>query len=132
MRSNGKLAGAVVVLALVGAVASGCSSSSTTNGGTSATTGSTPTTAPRHAGTAPTLSALTTTVQAQITGTGTNDFSVSGLTKLTCDLPAAWTVGATFKCFGYDFANDEIGEYDGTVQPESGNAPQWSGQWSPK
>jgi hypothetical protein len=130
MRSNGKLAGAVVVLALLGAVAGGCSSSSTS---TSTTAGSTPTTASRRdAGTAPTLASLTSSVQAQITGTGPNDFNVSGLSKLTCDLPGAWTVGATFKCDGYDFANDEIGEYDGTVQSESGNMPQWGGQWSPK
>jgi hypothetical protein len=130
MRLNGKLAGAVVALSLLGAGASGCSSSSTS---TTTTTGAIPTTAASHdAGTAPTLATLTAMVQAQITGKGTNDFGVTGLTKLTCDPPATWTVGATFKCLGYDFANDEIGEYDGTVQNESANAPQWSGQWSPK
>ena len=46
--------------------------------------------------------------------------------------PTAWEVGATFKCFAYDFAKDEIGEYDGTVQSESGGQPHWNGQWIPK
>ena len=61
-----------------------------------------------------------------------SDFSVTGISQLTCDLPSTWEVGATFKCFAYDFAKDEIGEYDGTVQPESGGQPHWNGQWIPK
>ena len=32
----------------------------------------------------------------------------------------------------FDFADDEIGEYDATVLPEAGGQPQWNGQWSPK
>jgi hypothetical protein len=115
---------------MLGAVIGGCSSSSSS---ATTTTGAIPTTAASHdAGSPPTLATLTSLVQAQVTGKGTNDFGVSGLTKLTCTLPASWTVNATFKCYGYDFANDEIGEYDATVQSESANAPQWSGQWSPK
>jgi hypothetical protein len=71
-------------------------------------------------------------VQAQLTGTGSNDFSVTGLTRLACAPPAVWKVGATFKCIAYDFAKDEMGEYDGTVQAEAGAKPQWNGQWIPK
>lgn len=129
MRLIGRLAGILAALASAGVVTGGCGSGSGSAGGASSTTA----TAPRQsAGTAPTLGALTASVQAQITGDGSNDFDVTGLSKLTCDLPSAWTVGATFKCFGSDFADDEIGEYDGTVMPESGGVAQWSGQWSPK
>ena len=78
------------------------------------------------------MSQLTASVQAQISGTGASDFSVSGVAKVTCTLPAVWQTGATFKCYAYDFAQDEMGEYDGTVQAPSGGTPQWDGLWSPK
>ena len=129
MKVNGRLVSAVLSLLLVGAVTSACGSSSTP--ATTSTAARTATTS-GASGTAPSLSSLTSSVQAQITGTGANDFSVTGLSKLTCVPPATWRVGATFKCFAYDFANDEMGEYDATVQPESGGYPQWNGLWSPK
>ncbi len=59
-------------------------------------------------------------MQAQIAGTGPSDFSVGGVAEVTCTLPAVWQTGATFKCYAYDFAKDEMGEYDGTVQAPSG------------
>jgi hypothetical protein len=130
MRLNGRAVSTVLALLFVGAVAGACGSSSTpTSGGTASTSS---TAAKASAGTAPSLSSLTSQVQAQITGTGPNDFSVTGLSKLTCDPPAVWQVKATFKCYAYDFADDEMGEYDATVQPEAGGAPQWNGLWSPK
>jgi hypothetical protein len=131
MQLNERAAGAVLVLLLMGAVTSACGSGSTAATTTAAAGGSS-TTSAASAGSAPSLSALTSSVQAQITGTGANDFSVTGLSKLTCDPPAIWKAGVTFKCFAFDFANDEMGEYDATVQPESGGSPQWNGLWSPK
>lgn len=130
MRLNGRAVTTVLALLSVGAVAGVCGSSSTPSSGGTASTSSTISKA--SAGPAPTLSTLTAQVQAQITGTGANDFAVTGLNKLTCDPPAVWHVNATFKCFAYDFAEDEMGEYDATVQPEAGGAPQWNGLWSPK
>ncbi len=132
IRLDRRVAGALLSLLLVSAVATACGSGSSSSGGTGGSPSSTPTAPPRTAGKAPTLSALSSSVQAQVTGNGTNDFDVTGLSKLTCDPPAVWKVGATFKCFGFDFADDEIGEYDGTVMGESGGQPQWNGQWSPK
>ncbi len=128
MRLSRSVAGTLVVLLLCGVVASACGSGSTSPAAGSSTT---PTTA-GSAGNAPTLSTLTAGVQAQLSGTGANDFSVTGMSKLTCTLPAKWTDAATFECQAYDFADDLMGEYDGTVQPASKGVPQWNGSWSPK
>jgi hypothetical protein len=128
MRLNGRAVSTVLTLLLIGFVASACGSSVPGPASTTATS----TTSGASAGSAPTLTDLRASVQAQLTGTGANDFSVTGLSKLTCDPPPDWKVGATFKCLAYDFAQDEIGEYDATVQPESGGEPQWNGQWSPR
>jgi hypothetical protein len=130
MRLNGRAVGAVLTLVFIGFVASACGSSAAP--APQSTVATSHTTSGASAGTAPTLTNLTSSVQAQITGTGANDFNVTGLSKLTCDPPAAWKVGATFKCLAYDFAQDEIGEYNATVQSESGGGPQWTGQWIPK
>ncbi len=128
MRLSRSVAGTLVALLLCGVVASACGSGSTSPAAGSSTT---PTTA-GSAGNAPTLSTLTAGVQAQLTGTGANDFSVTGMSKLTCALPAKWADAATFACQAYDFADDLMGEYDGTVQPASKGVPQWNGSWSPK
>lgn len=128
MRLSRSVAGALVSLLLCGAAASACGSGSASPGASSSTTP--PTLA--SAGNAPTLSNLTASVQAQLTGTGPNDFSVTGMSKLTCTPPAKWADAATFECRAYDFAGDLIGQYDGTVQPASKGVPQWTGLWSPK
>ncbi len=130
MRLNGRAVGTVLTLLLIGLVTSACSSTSVPGPVTTAASAST--TSGASAGSAPTLTSLTASVHAQLTGTGANDFSVTGMSKLTCDPPPTWRVGATFKCLAYDFAQDEIGEYDATVLPESGGNPQWNGQWSPR
>jgi ABC-type transport system substrate-binding protein len=128
MRLSRSVAGTLVALLLCGVVASACGSSSASPGAGSSTT----TTAAASAGNPPTLSTLTSAVQAQLTGTGASDFSVTGINELTCTLPAKWADSATFQCRAYDFANDLMGEYDGTVQPASKGVPQWNGTWSPK
>jgi hypothetical protein len=128
MRLSRSVAGTLVSLLLCGVVASACGSSSASPGAGSSTT----TTPAVSAGNAPTLSTLTASVQAQLTGTGANDFSVTGMNNLTCTLPAKWVDSATFECRAYDFADDLMGEYDGTVQPASKGIPQWDGLWSPK
>jgi hypothetical protein len=128
MRLSRSVAGTLVSLLLCGVLASACGSSSASPGAGSSTT----TTMAGSAGSAPALSTLTSSVQAQLTGTGANDFSVTGMSKLTCTLPAAWADAATFECQAYDFAGDLIGQYDGTVQPASKGIPQWNGLWSPK
>ncbi len=127
MQLNGRAVGTVLALLFLGLIAGACGSSAAPAPQSTVTT-----TSGASAGKAPALTTLSASVQAQITGTGTNDFAVTGLSKLTCDPPAVWKVGATFKCFAYDFAQDEIGEYDATVRPESGGSPQWTGLWSPK
>ncbi len=131
MRLSGRVAGTLLAMVFVGAAFGACGSGSGSPGAGS-TTSTTSAASPGTAGAAPSLASLTASVHAQLTGTGPDDFSVTGMSELTCDLPTAWEVGATFKCFAYDFAKDEIGEYDGTVQPESGGQPRWNGQWIPK
>jgi hypothetical protein len=121
---------AVFILMLVGALTAACGSSSASPG--SGTTTSPSTTQAGKAGAGPTLASLTSSVEGQITGAGKNDFSVSGVSKTTCVPPTTWQTGATFKCYAFDFAQDEMGEYDGTIVPESGGVPQWVGSWSPK
>jgi hypothetical protein len=120
---------ALFVLLLISFVAAACGSGSSSP--SSSTTGSSTTQAAK-AEAGPTLSNLTSSVEGQITGTGSNDFSVGGVNKVTCTPPAIWKPGATFKCYAYDFAMDEMGEYDGTVVADSGGVPQWDGLWSPK
>jgi hypothetical protein len=129
VRLGRRMIGTLFAVMLVGVVASACGSSGASS--TATTTGSS-TTQPAKPQAAPPLSQLTASVQAQISGTGASDFSVSGVSKVTCTLPAVWQTGATFKCFAYDFAQDEMGEYDGTVQAPSGGTAQWDGLWSPK
>jgi len=129
VRLGRTMIGTLFAVMLVGSAVSACGSSGVST--TTSTTGST-TTQPAKAESAPPLNELTASVQAQITGTGPSDFSVGGVSKVTCTLPTVWQMGATFKCYAYDFAQDEMGEYDGTVQAPSGTTPQWNGLWSPK
>jgi hypothetical protein len=133
MRLNRRIAEALFTLVLTGTVVSACGSNGASPGGSSAkTTTTTAVASPTTTQAVPTLSNLTSSVQGQITGTGANGFGVTGVHNVTCTPPAVWKAGATFKCYAYDFAKDEMGEYDGTVLPESGGVPQWNGLWSPK
>lgn len=80
----------------------------------------------------PSLSDLTANVQAQITGSGTDGFNVSGVGSVVCNPPSSWQPGATFTCYAYDSSNSELGEYDGTVEPNDGSGNyRWNAHWIP-
>ena len=80
----------------------------------------------------PTLPGLTDSVKAQIVGTGTGNFNVSGVDSVVCNPPDSWRAGATFTCFAYDSTNSEVGEYYGTVEPDSASGDyQWNAHWVP-
>lgn len=131
VRLSRRIVGTLFILLLVGMVTAACGSGGPSAASSSSSTVSSTTQAVKSE-TGPTLTDLTSSVQGQITGTGPNDFGVGGVSKVTCVLPTTWRSGVRFKCFAYDFAYDEMGQYDGKVAPASGGAPQWSGQWSPR
>jgi len=107
-------------------VASACGTSSAAPHETGGAIG-TPTTVPDG----PTLKGLTASVQSQITGTGSSGFSVTVVTKVVCNPHGSWKPAATFTCYAYDSSLTEIGEYDGTVEPDSGDRWQWNASWDP-
>jgi hypothetical protein len=80
----------------------------------------------------PSLSDLTANVKAHIVGTGTGNFDVTGVASVVCNPPDSWRPGATFTCYAYDNTQNEIGEYDGTVEPDSSSGNyQWNASWNP-
>ncbi len=117
---------AIAALGLVGLVAAGCGTTSASSGSASGGIGTPTTLAP-----GPTLSDLTSQVKSQVTQTGTGGFSVTGVAQVVCNPPNDWKPGATFTCYVYDANKSEIGEYDGTVEPDSASQWQWNGQWNP-
>jgi Domain of unknown function (DUF4190) len=80
----------------------------------------------------PSLSALTSDVQAYIVGSGPGHFDVSGVASVVCDPPGSWQAGATFTCFAYSSSQSEIGQLDGTVEPNSSSGEyRWNARWIP-
>jgi len=80
----------------------------------------------------PSLPDLTADARAQITGTGSDGFGVKGVSRVVCNPPSEWTPGATFTCFAYDSSDNELGEYDGTVEPDASDGTyQWNANWVP-
>ena len=75
---------------------------------------------------------LASSVQSQLTSTGTNGFDVSGVVDVQCNPPSTWTSGATFTCFVYGTDRQQIGQYHGTVDADGSNGDyQWHGTWDP-
>ena len=78
------------------------------------------------------LSDLTQSVKAQIVGTGSGNFSVTGVSRVVCNPPSIWNAGKTFQCFVYDSSSSELGEYDATILPnDSSGSNQWNGGYTP-
>jgi carbonic anhydrase/acetyltransferase-like protein (isoleucine patch superfamily) len=113
------LTGLVILLAVVGST------------GTSGNSGDGGIGTPTTLGVGPTLSELTANAKSQITGSGTGNFGAVGVDSVICNPPGSWHPGATFTCYAYDSSNQEVGEYDGTVEPDSGDTYQWNAQWIP-
>jgi hypothetical protein len=80
----------------------------------------------------PSPSALTADVRAYIVGSGPGAFNVSGVDSVVCNPPGSWQPGATFTCFAYNSTQREIGQLDGTVEPDSSSGQyRWNARWIP-
>lgn len=83
-----------------------------------------------HSG--PAVENLNGSVQSQIIGTGPNDFGVAGVGHVSCQRPSSWTAGSTFTCMVYGSAGSIIGQYFGTVEPNTADGIyQWNGRYFP-
>lgn len=55
----------------------------------------------------------------------------SGVVKVTCVMPTAWTPGDTFTCYGYGSSSRELAQMRGTVLPSDGDQWQANEVWVP-
>jgi ribosomal protein S27AE len=83
-------------------------------------------------GSGPSLSGLTSTVRAQIAGNGSDSLKVPGVASVVCDPPNSWQTGEHFTCIAYGSTGSKIGDYDGTVEPDSSPGRyKWNASWYP-
>jgi len=83
-----------------------------------------------HSG--PAVENLNYSVQGQVTGTGPNDFDVAGVSSVECQRPSSWTTGSVFTCAVNGSTGTVIGQYHGTVLPNSSDGIyQWNGRYFP-
>lgn len=80
----------------------------------------------------PSLAALNSQVDQVVTGTGADQFGVTGVSGVVCQPPDSWIPGATFECSVYANSDRKIGVYDGTVvSSTSAGEWRWRGTWYP-
>jgi hypothetical protein len=80
----------------------------------------------------PALAQITAQVKQAVTGTGPNEFGVSGVSSVVCHLPSSWEAGNAFRCDVYGPSRNVIGRFDGTVESSSSSGEwQWKGVWEP-
>lgn len=78
----------------------------------------------------PSLGALTQRVKAEITGTGTDTFGITDVKSVVCNPPQTWSPGHRFTCYAYNSNDNKVGEYVGTVEPNSSSGhQQWDADW---
>jgi hypothetical protein len=83
-----------------------------------------------HSG--PSLQTLNAGVQRQITGSGPGEFNATGVTAVSCQLPARWITGSTFNCVAHGIGGQVAGNFFGTVTTNAPNGDyRWYGQYSP-
>ena len=54
---------------------------------------------------------------------------VSGVVRVTCVMPTAWTPGDTFTCYAYGSSGRELAQMAGTVLPSNGDEWQANEVW---
>lgn len=54
----------------------------------------------------------------------------SGVVKVTCVMPTAWTPGDTFTCYAYGSSSRELAQMRGTVLPSNGDEWQMNSVWA--
>jgi hypothetical protein len=80
----------------------------------------------------PPLSELQATVKGDLTGTGAGRFGVAGVSSVVCNPPKVWQPGNTFTCFAYDSSQSELGQLNGTIEPNSASGDyRWNAEWLP-
>jgi hypothetical protein len=81
---------------------------------------------------APTPGGLATAVEDNLKSPPEGQEAVTGLSDVSCLLPATWKPEATFICVGKDAHGTTMGTYHGTVT-ENGEGGQfrWTGRWVP-
>jgi hypothetical protein len=80
----------------------------------------------------PSLAELTSQVQQAVSGSGSGELRIGGVTGVKCHAPSSWSVGAPFSCDVFGSGHVKVGQYDGTVQPTSPSGEwQWQGRWTP-
>jgi hypothetical protein len=83
-------------------------------------------------GSGPSLSGLTSTVEAQIAGNGSDSLKVPGVASVVCDPPSSWQTGEHFTCIASGSTGSKIGDYVGTVEPDSSPGKyRWNASWYP-
>jgi hypothetical protein len=82
--------------------------------------------------TGPSLAELTNQVQQAVTGSGSGQSGVRGVTSVKCHPPTTWSSGLTFTCDVFGPSQTKLGQYHGTVQPNTPSGEwRWEGDWRP-
>jgi len=82
--------------------------------------------------TGPSLAELTYQVQQTVTGSGSGQSGVRGVTSVKCHPPSTWSSGQTFTCDIFGPSRKELGQYHGTIQPTTSSGEwRWEGAWKP-
>lgn len=80
----------------------------------------------------PSLAELTSQAQQAVSGSGSGDLKIEGVTRVTCHSPSSWSVGAMFSCDVFGSGHEKVGQYDGTVEPNTPSGEwRWEGRWRP-
>lgn len=80
----------------------------------------------------PSSTALDAEVEQILTGTGADQFGISGVRAVVCSRVVTWSPGSTFECSVYAAPRRKIGIYRGTVSATtSTGAWRWTGAWYP-
>jgi hypothetical protein len=79
-----------------------------------------------------TIASLQSSAKSQIKGPAPSGFAATGVSSVICNPPSSWAPSKTFTCFAYASDGTEVGEYDGTVEPNSSSGDwQWNARWVP-
>jgi hypothetical protein len=80
----------------------------------------------------PSPSALDAEVEQILSGTGPNQFGISGVRDVVCAPVVTWSPGSTFECSVYAAQQRKIGVYRGVVAAStSAGGWSWTGTWYP-
>jgi len=80
----------------------------------------------------PSLAELTSQVQQTLSGSGSGELRIEGVTGVRCHSPSSWSIGETFTCNVFGSSQKDLGQYVGTVERTTSSGEwKWEGQWKP-